>query len=212
MEKACVIFCAGAVSGPVEIPAGALVIAADGGLRHTEALGITPDVVLGDFDSLGYVPEGENVLRYPVKKDDTDSMLGVRLGLERGCRDFYLYGALEGPRLDHTVANIQALWYLAEHGAAGYLLGKDTVATVLKNGAVRFPAQAQGILSVFCMGGKAQGVNLRGLMYPLCDAELSGSMPLGVSNHFIGEESEISVRDGTLLLMFPRSAGLPARQ
>lgn len=211
MEKACVIFCAGEVSGPVEIPAGAMVIAADGGLRHTEALGITPDVVLGDFDSLGYVPEGENVLRYPVKKDDTDSMLAIYLGLERGCTEFHLYGALEGPRLDHIVANIQALWYLAEHGAVGYLLSKDTVATVLKNGAVRFSAEAKGILSVFCLGEKTRGVSLRGLMYPLQNAELSGSMPLGVSNHFVGEESEVSVRDGTLLLIFPRSAGLPDR-
>lgn len=212
MGKACVIFCAGEVSGPVHIPDGAFIIAADGGLHHTQALGLTPDVILGDFDSLGYVPEGENVLRYPVKKDDTDSMLAIRLGLERGRREFYLYGALDGPRLDHTVANIQALWYLAEHGAVGYLLGKDTAATVLRSGTVCFSAEAQGILSVFCLGEKAEGVNLRGLMYPLRNAELSGCMPLGVSNHFIGERAGVSVRTGNLLLIFPRSAGLPARQ
>lgn len=211
MGKACVIFCAGEVSGPVEIPAEALVIAADGGLARALALGIRPDVILGDFDSLGYVPEGENVLRYPVRKDDTDSMLAIYLGLERGCEEFFLYGALDGPRLDHAVANMQALWYLAEQGASGFLLGKDSAATVIKNGSLRFPAGAQGLVSVFCLGEKAEGVSLRGLAYPLREGELSGCMPLGVSNQFTGQAAEISVRAGSLLLIVPRSAGLPAR-
>ena len=78
--KPCVIFCAAAFDGLLSpIPSDALVIAADGGLRHTEALGLTPDIILGDFDSLGYVPEDSRV--FPVEKDDTDALLAVRLGL-----------------------------------------------------------------------------------------------------------------------------------
>ena len=85
----------------------ALVIAADGGLRHLEAQGLTADLIVGDFDSLGRVPEGDNILRHPVEKDDTDMLLAVRTGLDRGYRVFVLYGGLGG-RLDHTYANLQA--------------------------------------------------------------------------------------------------------
>ena len=93
--KTCHIFCAAGFDGLLEpISQGDFVIAADGGLRHTQALGLSPDVVLGDFDSLGYVPEGANV--FPVEKDDTDAMLAVRRGLEAGCRRFLLYGSVDG--------------------------------------------------------------------------------------------------------------------
>ena len=143
--KRCVIFCAaGFDSLAVPIHKDDLVIAADGGLQHTQALGITPDVILGDFDSLGYVPAGANV--FPVEKDDTDAMLAVRHGLAAGCGEFLLYGSLDGKRLDHTVANFQTLQFLADNGALGYLIGQDYMVTVVKNGAVSFPPESDGIL------------------------------------------------------------------
>ena len=204
------IFCAGTFSGLLApVPGEAFVIAADGGLQHTEALGITPDVILGDFDSLGRIPQGENVLRHPVMKDDTDSMLALRLGLARGCTDFLLYGALDGARLDHTVANFQALDFLARQGGRGILVGRDYLAAVVRNGRLGFPAGAEGIVSVFCQGEDAAGVTLRGLQYPLEDAVLTAGLPLGVSNHFTGAPAEISVARGSLLVLWPRSAGLP---
>ena len=209
--KRCVIFCAAEFDGlAVPVEAEDLVIAADGGLRHTQALGIGPDVILGDFDSLGYVPADSKV--FPVEKDDTDLMLAIRLGLERGCREFFLYGAMDGPRLDHTVANFQALSYLAEHGAWGWLIGRDYVATCLKNGSLRFPQKAEGIVSVFCQGPDAQGVDLTGLQYPLRDAVLTAAFPLGVSNHFIGEAAVVSVRRGRLLCLWDRKNGLAIRE
>ena len=85
--KTCVIFGAAEFEALVApVTENDLVIAADGGVIHVEKLGIQPDVILGDFDSLGYVPQGARV--YPVEKDDTDSMLAVRLGLEAGCKRF----------------------------------------------------------------------------------------------------------------------------
>ena len=133
----CVIFCAAEFDRLAKpLAQDDLIIAADGGLRHTQALGLNPDVILGDFDSLGYVPEDSRV--FPVEKDDTDAMLAVRLGLERGCTEFYLYGGLDGPRLDHTVANFQTLAYLATHGARGWLIGKDYIATVLSGESIGF--------------------------------------------------------------------------
>jgi thiamine pyrophosphokinase len=207
--KKCVIFCAAGFSGLLEPLADAFVIAADGGLQHTQRLGVAPDVILGDFDSLGYVPEGANV--FPVEKDDTDAMLAVRHGLAVGCREFLLYGSLDGKRLDHTVANFQTLQFLADNGGFGYLIGEDYLVTVVKDGAVTFPAGAEGILSVFCMGADAEGVTIEGAQYGLTDGTLSAGFPLGVSNHFTGQETKVSVKNGSLLLLWDRKNGLPNR-
>lgn len=207
MEK-CIIFCAaGFDTLAEEISPEDYIIAADGGLRHTEKLHITPNEILGDFDSLGYTPEGANV--YPQEKDDTDAMLAVRRGLARGFREFRLYGSLDGPRLDHTVANFQTLQFLADRGAIGYLIGKTCIATVVKNGTIGFPAGLEGTISVFCLGADAHGVTLRGLYYPLENGTLTAGFPLGVSNHFTGERAEISVTDGSLLILWERRNGLP---
>ena len=206
----CIIFCtAGFEALARPIGAGDHVIAADGGLRHTRKLGITPDTVLGDFDSLGFTPEGANV--FPVEKDDTDAMLAVRRGLQLGYREFLLYGSLDGPRLDHTVANFQTLQYLADHGAVGYLIGNTTMVTVVKDGSISFPAGATGTVSVFCMGPDAQGVTLEGLYYPLQNGTLTPGFPLGVSNHFTGANAKISVEKGSLLVLWDRENGFPLR-
>ena len=133
-------------------------------------------------------------------------MLAIRLGLERDYGVFVLYGCLGG-RLDHTYANLQALLYLARHGAAGFLLGGGTAASVVENGELSFPAGRTGILSVFCPNGEARGVTLRGLRYPLRDAVLTSAFPLGVSNQFIGEAASVSVRDGALLVMWEQEDG-----
>ncbi len=204
----CLIFCAAGFDGLVRpIRPEDFVIAADGGLRHTEALGVRPDIILGDFDSLGYAPEGANV--FPVEKDDTDAMLAVRQGLKLGFREFFLYGSLDGPRLDHTIANFQTLQYLCDHGARGYLIGNDHIVTVLKNGAIAFPAGWEGTVSVFCMGSDASGVDIQGLYYGLENGILTAGFPLGVSNHFTGKEAGISVKDGSLLILWDRKNGLP---
>lgn len=205
------IFCAAGFDGLLEpVKEDDFLLAADGGLRHLQSLGLTPDEILGDFDSLGYVPE--NSSRFPVEKDDTDSMLAIRRGLALGYREFWLYGSLDGPRLDHTAANYQALQYLADHHAFGYLIGKDYLVTVVKNGSLRFPAGCRGTVSVFCQGSDAHGVTLKGLYYPLENAVLTSGFPLGVSNHFTGQAAEIAVTQGSLLVFFPRAVELPRRR
>lgn len=206
----CVIFCAADFHGLMKpITADDFVIAADGGLRHVNALGITPNGILGDFDSLGYTPEGSTV--FPVEKDDTDAMLAVRKGLELGYKVFYLYGSLDGPRLDHTVANFQTLQFLCDHGAYGYLIGRDYIVTAVKDGAVRFPAGCTGIFSVFCMGRNAEGVSIKGGKYAAENATLSAGFPLGVSNHFEGSEVTVSVEKGSLLILWDTKNGFPLR-
>ena len=204
----CVIFCAGGFEKLARQPDETdFILAADGGLAHLKKLGMTPHGIIGDFDSLGYVPEGAQV--FPVEKDDTDSMLAVRKGLELGYRRFELYGALDGERLDHTVANLQTLCFLADHGARGYLVGLKYMAAVLKNGNFRFLDTAKGILSLFCLGQDAEGVTLTGLKYTLEKGTLSSGFPLGVSNHFLGQEASVSVERGTLIALYDVENGFP---
>ena len=208
--KTCIIFCAAGFDGLLfPIPEGALVIAADGGLRHTDVLGLAPDVILGDFDSLGYIPADSRV--YPVEKDDTDAMLAVRVGLERGCDAFFFYGAMDGPRLDHTIANFQTLGYLATHGARGTLIGRDYIATVLSAESLEFSGEATGILSLFCLGEAAE-VSIEGLKYGLDHGTLTPDFPLGVSNHFEGKPAKITVHSGLVLALWDRCNGLGVRR
>ena len=202
----CIIFCAGGFYGLAEpIAPEDYILAADGGLSHVQALGLKPHGIIGDFDSLGYAPQGAEV--FPVEKDDTDSMLAIRQGLALGYDRFILYGSLDGPRLDHTIANLQALQFLADRGAQGYLVGQHYMATVIQNSAISFGPDAQGILSVFCMGSDAQGVTIEGLQYGLEDGTLSAGFPLGVSNHFVGKPSRIRVEKGSLLILWDTNNG-----
>ncbi len=205
----CIIFCAGefdSLAAPIDQQD--YILAADGGYAHTQALGLTPHMVLGDFDSLGYVPE--NAALFPVQKDDTDAMLAVRQGLSLGYKEFLLYGSLDGKRLDHTMANFQTLQFLADHGAKGCLIGRTHIVTLVQNGSIRFPAHARGYISVFCLGADAEGVTLTGLAYPLQNARLTAGFPLGVSNRFTGEAATVRVNSGSLLVIYQRENGFPA--
>lgn len=205
--KKCIIFCAGGCDSLAEvIQKKDFVIAADGGLTHVQRLGIQPDLCIGDFDSLGCVPAEAEV--HPVEKDDTDAMLAIKRGLAKDCTEFLLYGSLDGPRLEHTVANFQALQYLADRGAKGTLIGLHQMVTVVKNGKIRFPAHFEGYISVFCLGADAAGVSIRGLHYNIENAALTAGFPLGVSNRFVGKAAEISVESGSLLLIWERKNGL----
>lgn len=204
----CIIFCAGGFDGLFEpITPDDLVIAADGGLRHTQSLGVQPGVILGDFDSLGYVPKDSKV--FPCEKDDTDAMLAVRCGLDAGYRNFMIYGGVDGPRLEHTVANFQTLQFLSEHGAVGVLIGNNQMISVLAPGKMIFPATAEGYLSVFCLGKDATGVSMEGLQYPMTNGTLTAGFPLGVSNRFVGKEASISLQSGHLLIIWDRKNGMP---
>lgn len=189
---------------PIEIPQGSLVLCADGGYQYAQQLGICPDCLVGDFDSYhGTLPDVE-IIRHPIQKDDTDTMLAVRLGLSRGCTEFVIYGGIGG-RLDHTIANIQTLCWLQQRGAHGILLGERDRVMLHAPGTCRYPRE-DGYFSVFAYGGVCKGVSLSGTEYPLKDAELTTAFPLGVSNHITAEEAEVSLESGLLLLIFSQDS------
>lgn len=202
MNKLCFIVAAGDFSGTVlKIPAETYVIAADGGLLQLQKLGIAPNIIMGDFDSLGSVPEGENVLQHPTEKDDTDTMLAVKMALELGMETIVIFGGLGG-RFDHSIANLQTLHYIANSGAVGFLVGCGSVCTVLKDGGIKFSDTMTGLVSVFSLMDRSDGVSLRGLKYEIENQSLTPDFPLGVSNEFIGETAEIRVEKGVLALMW----------
>jgi len=198
----CYIVCALPQNHTFQPQNGDLVIAADGG--YAQLGGIRPDLVVGDFDSLGYVPEGETIVRHPAEKDDTDTMLAARIGLSRGYRAFLLLGGVGG-RLDHTLANIQTLAFLRENGARAALLGESETITLIRDESLRFRAGLSGTISVFSLGERAKGVYERGLAYALTDATLTDTNPLGVSNAFTEEAAEVSVREGRLVVLYAGS-------
>ena len=121
--------------------ARAYVIAADGGLDHTRQLGIVPDVVVGDFDSLEGRPPRTDVrtIALSALKDDPDMLSALKVGWSAGCREFHVYGGLGG-RIDHTISGIQLMALLARHGASGYLYGDGLIVTAITDGRLSFPA------------------------------------------------------------------------
>lgn len=199
----CFIVGAGAVDPDLRLPVGTddLLIAADAGWLAVERMGLVPHLVVGDFDSLGSRPDHPNTVVLPTVKDDTDMHAAIKLGLERGYTRFALYGGTGG-RLAHTLANLQLLGGLAQQGCRGFLIGDGTIATAIYQDELEFPTHMAGYLSVFCAGGTAKGVTLRGLKYELDRAELTSSFPLGVSNEFTGRSAHISVENGTLLVLW----------
>lgn len=120
---------------------GDLVLAADGGYRALYSLGYTPDLLLGDFDSLGDLPLPPDlpVLRFPARKDDTDTGLALRHGLDRGFRDFALYGCAGG-RVDHLLANLQSMARISRLGATIRLAAPEYDAWALTGPAPDAPA------------------------------------------------------------------------
>lgn len=184
------------------VPQADCVICADGGLRLAQALQVEPDLIMGDFDSLGEIPQELKVKVYPAQKDDTDMMLAVQEAVNRGCDELVIYGGLGG-RLDHFYANVQMLLQLAQKGIfAGLVDEKHRVSVQLKGKQVYqkddFPYISLFALSEECV------VTTEGLAYPLTHGVLKNNIPLGVSNEINECQGSIEVEQGELLVIQAR--------
>ncbi len=198
MTPVCYVVAAADGFSVFEKQPGDLVIAADGGCRHLTAAGMVPDLIVGDLDSAQSLPTDVPLLRHPVRKDDTDTALALQVGLSRGYRSFVIFGALGG-REDHTFANYCLLLYLKQQGADGVIRSQGTDIRVLCDETITLKGQAGDGLSVFAFGAEARSVTLRGVSYPLTDARLTTAVPLGISNEFVTDTAQISVKEGALL-------------
>lgn len=209
MPHICYVFGAGTYYND-DIPSfeeNDFIIAADGGFSFLNKHGIKPDLILGDFDSLGFVPEceGAEIIKLNPVKDDTDLLYAVKQGIMRNYKLFYIFGGTGG-RTSHTISNIQSLTMLSKEGLQGFLFGDNEIFTVIHNSSVCFSEKSKGNISVFSLDTISNGVFETGLKYSLDNYSMSNSFPIGVSNEFTGNDSEIKVLDGTLLVIFSKNA------
>ena len=178
------------------------VIAVDAGFAHLEAIGVAPDMAVGDFDSLGYVPKARRVSRHPVKKDKSDMELAMEKAVAWDHDELVIYGAL-GARLDHTLANLQLFARFSERDVYVTAIG-DTYAVRLLTGPDVFELPVtEGTVSVFAANDEARGVIERGMAYSLNDEPLSNRTSRGLSNELTGVEATVAVEEGTLYVFYP---------
>ena len=179
------------------------VIAVDGGLAHLEGIGRAPDLSMGDFDSLGYVPKQGRVSRFPAEKDKSDLELAFERASTRRFEEVVVYAALSG-RLDHTLANLQLFARYSETGMYVTCIGLDFEVQLLTGPDVlELPRRESGLVSVFAASDKATGVIERGLKYALDDETLTNRTSRGLSNEFVGTDAAIGVESGTLYIFCP---------
>ncbi len=209
VPKSAVIFCAGRMEDYgfyQEQPFWAdkpLVVCADGGYRHARAMGIGPNILLGDFDSLlGELPAGVETVRYPREKDFTDSQIAVEYCLERGIKKLILLGAM-GSRMDHSFANLSLLAYIAEHGGEGLVLDECNEIRLVRDSLTLEKKEGYSV-SFLPLTREVRGVTLTGFAYPLQNATLRLGTNIAVSNEFAGETATVTVSDGILLAFCAR--------
>ena len=186
---------------PVSFTKADFVIACDAGYIHAQRADIVPDVIIGDFDSyLGDLPGGVEIIRTKPEKDDTDTMMALKLAIRRGYRRIMLVGALGG-RIDHMLANISLIAFAATKGADLQIVDGHHQIFAARDGKRRVPRSSWRNLSVFAFDTECTGVTLRGVKYPLEGAVLTNTFALGVSNEFTEDIAEISVESGILIVV-----------
>lgn len=205
MEKTCAILSGGAYSSPAGIEDAELVITCDKGYAYAVRAGIKPDLFVGDFDSLtGGVAADVPVLELPCEKDDTDTMAAVRYAVEHGYTRLRLYCALGG-RLDHLLGNLQAAVFAVRRGARVEVVDDADSMLIFGSGRVTVPERAGCSLSLLSLTDACHGVTVRGVKYPLDNATLTNSFPIGVSNEWRGD-AEVTLESGVLAVICSRMA------
>ena len=172
----------------------------DGGLNHMQALGVRPDLIVGDFDSHEKPDTDIETIMLPREKDDTDTVYAVKEAVRRGFRDFLLAG-VTGERFDHTFGNISLLLYLDSLGAFARILDDWSEMSIVS----RETAEVEDSFSYFSLlniSGTAKGICIRDAKYPLEDGEITSEYQFGISNEVLpGRVARVAVREGRLLLV-----------
>jgi thiamine pyrophosphokinase len=189
------------------LPPDAVIIAADGGGRHCRALGLEPDILIGDFDSLPSAEvealerSGAEVIRYPPEKDSTDLELAIDLALARGLNDLIVVGAI-GDRWDQSLANFLLLAVKTPvNGRLLYLDGLQEARLVRSGETLRIEGAPGDTVSLIPLAGDAEGLTTRGLAYLLQDERLVYGSTRGVSNVLQATRAEVSVGSGRLVCL-----------
>lgn len=180
------------------------VIAADCGYKILEELGVTPDVIIGDFDSSEKPKDAKcEVITFKKEKDDTDTMLCIKHALEKGYNDITIFSGIGG-RLDHTIANIQSLSFILNRGAKGRILSDDTEIYLLPDGEHSFNKKEGFSMSLFSYSEKVSKLSISGVKYNVDNIDIDNTFPIGVSNEITEDKCHISFESGKLLVIFSR--------
>ncbi|MEG2928543.1 MAG: thiamine diphosphokinase [Oscillospiraceae bacterium] len=201
--KRCVVIGSMPVNIPLKelIKEGDFVFCADGGYLQAQKQNIIPNMIVGDFDSSKKPTDTTAfVLALPAEKDDTDTYYIARHIVENHFTDA-LFCGVTGGRLEHTIANLQMLKFLSVHRVNATIMDENSRIMVLTEGKILLPPMENKYFSIFSMNEKAVGVSEIGAKYPLDKVVLTNEFPIGISNEFIGKEVEISVEQGSLLLI-----------
>jgi len=178
---------------------GDIYIAADSGIETAAELGIAPNVLIGDFDSINTpLPPGAEIIGYPAEKNDTDLMLAVKYALGRGYKDVTVIGGLDG-RADHTLVNLFYLKYIDLRGGRGRITDGCNRVSYLASGPVEV-YKGYKYISVIPVTPEIRGVTLTGFRYPLCGATVKFEEPYTVSNEITGEYGVIEIASGEALI------------
>ena len=196
----CYIVGAGDFYGSINPTKGDMIIAADGGMDTLRGLGLTPDLLVGDLDSIEQEETDVSLIRHPIEKDETDTFLSYLEGVKRGYTSFAVYGGVGG-RLDHTFANISLLLYAKRRGHSMTLVDDKMSVSVIKNESVTITGDMGRGFSLLAFAGEARGVSIEGAKYCVDDATLTPEFPLGVSNSLTDKDCRITVTDGELIFM-----------
>lgn len=183
-----------------------IVICCDSGMHHTKVLGIRPDYIVGDFDSVNpevleeYKREGIEVYQFPAHKDRTDLQIGIALALEKGATDLTILGGI-GSRFDHTLANAHLLYGLLKRGIRARLVNENNAVQLIDKELI-VKKESWVYVSLIPLSMKVSGVTLTGFAYPLTDYTLHMDEELlAVSNELIAEEGRITITDGYLFVI-----------
>lgn len=185
-----------------------LLVCADGGAFYFQRAGITPNVLIGDFDSIKpsflelYKNLGVEIVKYPANKDYTDMELALKYAVKQGATRIFLMGAI-GSRMDHSLSNIQLLHKLLDVSVEGIIVNENNYIYLI-NSNIELCKKDGYKLSLVPASEKVEGVTTQGLAYPLKDAEMHMGNGLGISNEFVNEKASISIKKGRLYVIVSR--------
>lgn len=181
-------------------------IGADGGCNHLNAMGILPNYVIGDLDSINkdliqhYEEQKVMFKKFPTHKDQTDSEICVYLAKTLNATQIDFIGALGG-RMDHALANIGLMYYVLEMGIEPRILTSEEEIFIIHNDNKVIKGKKGDTISILALKKDAKGVTLEKLEYPLNNAKVSYLSPLGISNVMLEDECKITVEEGYLLVI-----------
>ena len=182
------------------------IICSDGGANHAYNMNIVPNYIIGDLDSINkniidyYKSKNVEFEKFPTKKDETDTELCIELSSKLKAKEIHLIGALGG-RIDHTIANINLLYYIRKKGIMPKIISEKEEVYIAIEEEIIIDGNIGDTVSILPIKGDVEGVTLKNLEYPLNNGYMEFSRPLGISNVMSDINCSIKVNKGSLIII-----------